>query len=151
MLKASENMEYEKAAELRDLAKALRETISPNRKFKHDLRADRDNTTPLKVLQETLGLPSPAEHIECFDISHISGSFCVASMVHFHNGAPDKSQYRRFKIKTFVGNDDFRAMHEVVTRRYVRLHNENKPLPEIILIDGAKAKSTQPSMHWRPT
>ena len=140
MLKASENMEYEKAAELRDLAKALRETISPTRKFKHDLRTDRDNTIPLKVLQETLGLPSPPKHIECFDISHISGSFCVASMVHFLNGAPDKSQYRRFKIKTFVGNDDFRAMHEVVTRRYVRLHNENKPLPEIILIDGGKGQ-----------
>jgi excinuclease ABC subunit C len=140
MLQASQNLQYEKAAELRDLAKALRETISPNRKFKHDLRTDRDNSIPLKVLQETLGLPSPPAKIECFDISHISGSFCVASMVHFLSGAPDKSQYRRFKIKTFIGNDDFRAMHEVVTRRYVRLHNENKPLPDLILIDGGKGQ-----------
>ena len=57
-------------------------------------------------------------------------------MVHFHNGTPDKSQYRRFKIKSFIGNDDFRAMNEVVGRRYKRLHDEKKPFPELVVIDG---------------
>jgi excinuclease ABC subunit C len=140
MLKASANLQFEKAAELRDLAKALRETLSPNRKFKHDLRADSDPVAPLQLLKETLNLESLPERIECFDISHISGSFVVASMVHFRNGLPDKSQYRRFKIKTFVGNDDFRAMNEVVARRYLRLHNEQKPFPDLLLIDGGKGQ-----------
>jgi excinuclease ABC subunit C len=74
--------------------------------------------------------------MECFDISHISGSFVVASMVHFRNGAPDKAQYRNFKIKSFVGNDDFRAMREVVERRYRRVQDEQKRLPDLIVIDG---------------
>jgi excinuclease ABC subunit C len=140
MQAASAELKFEKAAELRDLAKALRETLSPNRKFKHDLRADPDPTAPLEDLQRILKLESIPEHIECFDISHISGSFVVASMVHFHNGTPDKSQYRRFKIKSFIGNDDFRAMNEVVSRRYLRLHDEGKPFPELLLIDGGKGQ-----------
>jgi excinuclease ABC subunit C len=74
--------------------------------------------------------------MECFDISHISGTFVVASMVHFVDGKPANNQYRRFKIKSFVGNDDFRAMEEVVGRRYRRLHEEKKPFPELVVIDG---------------
>ena len=74
--------------------------------------------------------------MECFDISHISGSFCVASMVAFKDGYPDRKSYRRFKIKSFVGNDDFRAMEEVVGRRYRRLADEGKPFPDLIVIDG---------------
>ncbi len=140
MQTASQNLQFEKAAELRDLSKALRETLSPNRKFRHDLRMDPDPMVPVHKLQETLQLEDLPDHIECFDISHISGSFCVASMVHFHNGKPDKNQYRRFKIKTFIGNDDFRAMNEVVGRRYLRLHNENKPFPKLLLIDGGKGQ-----------
>ena len=62
-----------------------------------------------------------AADMECFDISHISGTFVVASMVRFSEGRPDKDQYRRFQIKSFIGNDDFRAMEEVVGRRYRRL------------------------------
>ena len=57
-------------------------------------------------------------------------------MVHFRNGAPDKAQYRNFKIKSFVGNDDFRAMREVVERRYRRVQDEQKRLPDLIVIDG---------------
>lgn len=69
-------------------------------------------------LRKTLGMPKDPQSIECFDISHISGSFCVASMVRFEFGEPAKQKYRRFKIKSFVGNDDFRAMREAVGRRY---------------------------------
>ena len=78
--------------------------------------------------------------MECFDISHISGTFVVASMVHFSNGRPDRAQYRRFKIKSFMGNDDFRAMEEVVGRRYRRLRDEGKALPDLIVIDGGQGQ-----------
>ncbi len=87
-------------------------------------------------LKGELSLTKLPKHIECFDISHISGSFCVASMVCFINGKPSRKQYRRYKIKSFVGNDDFRAIEEVVTRRYQRLQKEDTPLPDLIVIDG---------------
>ena len=78
--------------------------------------------------------------MECFDISHISGTFVVASMVHFTNGRPDKDQYRRFSIKSFVGNDDFKAMQEVVSRRYRRLIEEQKQFPDLVVIDGGRGQ-----------
>jgi len=64
----------------------------------------------------------------------------VASMVHFANGRPDKDNYRRFQIKTFIGNDDFRAMEEVVGRRYRRLSEEGKSFPELVVIDGGRGQ-----------
>jgi excinuclease ABC subunit C len=82
----------------------------------------------------------PAAHMECFDISHISGTYVVASMVHFTDGRPDKDQYRRFQIKSFIGNDDFRAMEEVVGRRYRRLNEEGKLLPDLVVIDGGRGQ-----------
>ena len=85
---------------------------------------------------ENLDLHRPPHTIECFDISHVSGTFVVASMVRFVGGKPDKRGYRRFKIKSFVGNDDFRAMEEVVGRRYSRLVEEGKSFPELVVIDG---------------
>ena len=87
-------------------------------------------------MQDALGLVQPPRTMECFDISHISGSFCVASMVHFLDGRPDRRNYRRYQIKSFIGNDDFRAMCEVVGRRYARLQREGKPFPDLIVIDG---------------
>jgi excinuclease ABC subunit C len=80
--------------------------------------------------------------MECFDISHISGSFCVASMVAFKDGHPDRKSYRRFKIKSFIGNDDFRAMEEVVGRRYRRLFEEHKVFPDLVIIDGGAGQVT---------
>ena len=94
----------------------------------------------LLALQEALDLPKLPAHIECFDISHIQGSEQVASMVYWNNGKPKKSEYRKFKIKTVEGSDDFASMNEVVTRRYSRLLRENKPLPNLILIDGGKGQ-----------
>ena len=87
-------------------------------------------------LQDVLGLPEPPKRIECFDISHIQGTDKVASMVVWENGRMKKSDYRKFIIRTVIGNDDFASMREVVTRRYSRLREENKPFPSLILIDG---------------
>jgi excinuclease ABC subunit C len=87
-------------------------------------------------LQDILTLPELPRRIECFDISHIQGAETVASMVVWEDGEMNKSAYRKFQIKTVAGVDDFASMHEVVTRRYKRLVEENKPLPSLILIDG---------------
>src|SRR6185503_12551207 len=124
-----ERHEFEKAAELRDVVFALEETLRKTRRFE---RADptprpESNEEALESLQRALQLPTPPRTMECFDISHISGTFVVASMVFFADGRPDKNNYRRFQIKSFIGNDDFRAMEEVVGRRYRRLAGENKP------------------------
>ena len=78
--------------------------------------------------------------MECFDISHISGTFVVASMVRFTDGRPDRDQYRRFSIKSFIGNDDFKAMEEVVGRRYRRLIAEKKMFPDLVVIDGGRGQ-----------
>ncbi|MEO7652106.1 MAG: excinuclease ABC subunit UvrC, partial [Bryobacteraceae bacterium] len=89
-----------------------------------------------EALQETLGLPEAPSRIECFDISHIQGTDKVASMVVWEDGRMKKSDYRKFIIRTVVGNDDFASMREVVSRRYSRLQEEQKPLPGLVLIDG---------------
>jgi len=90
----------------------------------------------LKDLKNRLKMQELPVVIECFDISHISGSAMTASMVQFRNALPDKNNYRRFKITTVEGIDDFMAIGEVVRRRYSRLKNENAELPDLILIDG---------------
>jgi excinuclease ABC subunit C len=90
----------------------------------------------LDSLTEALDLPKPPNRIEAFDISHIQGSDLVASMVVWENGAMKKSDYRKFILKTVLSNDDFASMKEVVGRRYRRLQEEKKPLPDLILIDG---------------
>ncbi len=132
--------EFEKAAELRDVVLALERTLARTRKFTRDLTRLRPNDEALRSLQEALGLEAPPAHMECFDISHISGTFVVASMVHFTDGAPDKDHYRRFSIKSFIGNDDFRAMEEVVGRRYRQLIADRKPFPDLVVIDGGRGQ-----------
>ena len=87
-------------------------------------------------LQETLSLPELPKRIECFDISHIQGAETVASMVVWEDGKMKKSDYRKFIIRTVEGVDDFASMREVVTRRYKRIQEEQKPMPSLILIDG---------------
>src|ERR1700678_759232 len=87
-------------------------------------------------LQDVLMLPELPKRIECFDISHIQGAETVASMVVWENGKMKKSDYRKFIIKPVEGVDDFASMREVVTRRYKRLQQEEKPMPSLVLIDG---------------
>ena len=93
-----------------------------------------------KVIQEALAdalmLPELPRRIECFDISHIQGAETVASMVVWEDGKMNKSQYRKFKVMTVLGVDDFASMREVVERRYKRLKDEDKPMPSLVLIDG---------------
>ena len=94
----------------------------------------------LSALQDALGLPSVPKRIECFDISSIQGTDQVGSMVSWINGQPRKSEYRKYKIKTVEGSDDFASMQEVVRRRYTRLVREDKNLPDLVLVDGGKGQ-----------
>ncbi len=94
----------------------------------------------INALKDALNINSTPRVIECFDISHISGTNVIGSMVRFDNAHPDKSNYRRFKIKTVVGSDDFASINEIVMRRYKRLKNEQKDMPDLIVIDGGKGQ-----------
>jgi excinuclease ABC subunit C len=94
----------------------------------------------LEALQRDLRLPSPPRRIECFDISNIQETDTVASMVVFVDGKPKKSEYRKFKIHSIEGQNDFASMQEVVRRRYERLLRENEELPNLIMVDGGKGQ-----------
>lgn len=142
MKAASAAQRYEEAASLRDRIDALQRTASRTRKFERNLVGTHNHRQVVKSLKEKLHIAQEPRHMECFDISHISGSFCVASMVAFKDGSPERKSYRRFKIKSFVGNDDFRAMEEVVGRRYRRLRDEGKAFPDLIVIDGGAGQVT---------
>jgi excinuclease ABC subunit C len=127
MRKAAAAQEYEKAAELRDLINDLKHTTKKVNRFEripYSLPVAIDPVADLAELGAILGLPRPPERIEGFDISNISGTFKVASLVSFRNGRPDRSNYRKFKIKTVEGQDDFASMSEVIRRRYSRLLKE---------------------------
>ncbi|HXF10603.1 MAG TPA: excinuclease ABC subunit UvrC, partial [Desulfuromonadaceae bacterium] len=129
MKKAAAAQDFEKAAGLRDLIRDLKTTWRKTEKFERipyslpGVVAPQDD---LAALAEALGLAAPPQRIEAFDISNISGTFAVASMVSFKNGRPDRANYRRFRIKTVEGQDDFASMAEVVQRRYTRVLNESK-------------------------
>ena len=94
----------------------------------------------LEQLKTDLHLPAVPLHIECFDNSNFQGSYPVSAVVCFKNGEPSKAEYRRFKVKSVVGINDFASMTEVVYRRYKRLLDENQPLPQLIIIDGGKGQ-----------
>ncbi len=170
MQKAAVAQDYEKAASLRDLIRDLKETTKKERRFErvpYTLPLAIDPVNDLAELAKVLNLPAPPQRIEGFDISNISGTFAVASLVSFKNGRPDRVNYRRFKIKTVEGQDDFACMAEAVKRRYTRLLGEardNGPaakgragspsrpqrragdsapyqyMPDLILIDGGKGQ-----------
>ncbi len=89
-----------------------------------------------EALADALMLPELPRRIECFDISHIQGAETVASLVVWEDGKMNKQEYRKFKVMTVVGVDDFASMREVVHRRYRRLKEENQPMPSLVLIDG---------------
>jgi len=119
--------------------RSLIDLVGNNARQSYDqrFRVLKPRTDVLKsVLQEALSLAEPPERIECFDISHIQGAETVASMVVWQDGKMRNSEYRKFIIRSVDGVDDFAAMREVVTRRYKRLCEEEKPLPSLILVDG---------------
>jgi len=129
MKKAAAAQQYERAAELRDLLSDLRRTTVKTNRFErvpYSLPQAISPERDLVELAEALGLAGPPRRIEGFDISNISGTFKVASLVSFRDGRPDRSNYRRFRIKTVEGQDDFASMAEVVRRRYTRVLSESK-------------------------
>jgi len=140
MEKAAARLDFERAAEIRNLLDDLRKTTRPTKRFARQfvttVRPNEDAVT----LQEALGLPEPLRIIECFDISNISTTYKVASMVCFRDGKPDNANYRRYRIKTVEGQDDFASMAEVVRRRYSRVLNEGIRKPSLIVVDGGKGQ-----------
>jgi excinuclease ABC subunit C len=133
MKKAATALDFEKAAQLRDALEDLRRTTKKTGKFErlpYTLPLAIDPEKDVRELAEILGLKHAPERIEGFDISNISGTFAVASMVSFRNGRPDRSNYRRFKMKTVTGQDDFACMAETIQRRYSRLKKEAEAASE---------------------
>ncbi len=142
MMEASAAMQFEKAARLRDEIAAL---------GKLELRGDvKNNDQPevfpmdpkkgVRGLQKVLGLAHPPRTIEGMDIAHLSGDDTVASLVSFLDGLPFKEGYRRFKIRTVQGVDDFASMREVVSRRFRPKPDEESVFPDLLLIDGGKGQ-----------
>lgn len=123
---------FEQAAKVRDQLRAIGALYSGTRDINYYKEAEQ--------LQRALNLPRLPNRIETFDISNIMGNQAVGSMVSFLNGKPDKSNYRRFKIKEVEGIDDFKMMAEIVKRRYRRLKSEGKLFPDLIVIDGGKGQ-----------
>jgi excinuclease ABC subunit C len=122
MRKTAEKMDFEKAAQLRDMIEDLRDTTRRARRFtRGSLPSTIDPMADVQVLADALQLPSAPRVMECFDISNISTTHVVASMVRFRDGVPDKDNYRRYRVRTVDGQDDFASMAEVVRRRYSRI------------------------------
>jgi excinuclease ABC subunit C len=168
MRKAAEKMDFEKAAELRNMIEDLRSTTKPMRRFtRGSLPSAIDPMADVQGLVDALQLPRVPRVMECFDISNISTTHVVASMVCFRNGLPDKDNYRRYRVRTVEGQDDFASMAEVVRRRYSRIlleARETNPeaaefsqenpaeaiyhqpstafvrLPDLIIVDGGKGQ-----------
>ena len=129
----------ELAAPQRGEKRSLVDLASQNAKQSHFQRF-RVLEPSRKAIQEALAdvllLPELPKRIECFDISHIQGAETVASLVVWEDGKMNKQAYRKFKIKTVTGVDDFASMNEVLTRRYRRLLEEKQPMPSLVLVDG---------------
>jgi len=170
MEQASAALDFEKAAALRDVLHNLEKTLTPTRQFRHG-RGVPTTVKPLEDLAELgeeLGLGGPPRVMECFDISNVSSNHIVASMVRFTDGRPDNGNYRRYRIRTVAGQDDFASMAEVIRRRYSRIllenvqanpglqHSQETPLeaqrrlaregkarivlPDLVIVDGGKGQ-----------
>ena len=170
MEKAAARLDFEKAALLRDVLDNLRKTLNPTRQFSRGrgVPTTVKPTEDLADLADELGLPGPPRVMECFDISNVSSNHIVASMVRFTEGRPDNGNYRRYRIRTVEGQDDFASMAEVIRRRYARILRENSEsapelgdsqedvveiqrrlakegrarivLPDLVIVDGGKGQ-----------
>jgi excinuclease ABC subunit C len=142
MQTASAELRFEKAARLRDEINALRR-LSLRGDVDRDVQPEVFYIEPKKGLaglRKVLGLPKTARTLEGVDIAHLGGEETVASLVTFIDGMPFKPGYRRFRIRSVQGVDDFASIREVVTRRYRRLAREDQVFPDILLIDGGKGQ-----------
>ena len=170
MAKAAEGLDFERAANLRDVLMNLEKTLSPTRQFTRGrgVQTTVKPTEDLAELGEVLHLAGPPRVMECFDISNVSSNHIVASMVRFTEGKPDNQNYRRYRIRTVEGQDDFASMAEVIRRRYSRILMENADadptmeysqedpveaqrrlaraglakivLPDLVIVDGGKGQ-----------
>ncbi len=137
---AAARLDFERAAEIRNLLADLKRTTRPTKRFARQFVTTVRPTEDMTALQEALALAGPPHIIECFDISNISTTHKVASMVCFTGGKPDRANYRRYRIKTVEGQDDFASMAEVVRRRYSRVLNEGIRRPSLVVVDGGKGQ-----------
>jgi len=142
MKQASRDMKFEKAARIRDEIQSLK-----NLNLRGDLESHAqpevfyiDPKKGLSALVKALGLNQTPRRIEGLDIAHLQGSETVASLVQFIDGLPFKPGYKRYKIQTVQGVDDFASMREVVTRRFQRLADEGDTFPDLLLVDGGKGQ-----------
>ena len=170
MAQAAAQLDFESAATLRDILSNLEKTLSPTRQFSRGrgLPSTVRPTADLAELGEILHLAGPPRVMECFDISNVSSNHIVASMVRFTDGRPDNQNYRRYRIRTVAGQDDFASMAEVIRRRFSRILMENSTadpdadvsqenvleaqrrlaregrarivLPDLVIVDGGKGQ-----------
>jgi len=137
MHEQSEKLAFEEAGAIRDLLFHLQHIVKDRARVRQTPKMKREMANAgLLALQKQLKLKHLPNVIECFDISNISGTHSVASMVAAVNGIPVPKRYRRFRIKTVEGADDPRSMAEVVRRRYMRLQKEQRKLPDLVMVDG---------------
>lgn len=142
MLAASERLEFEKAGRLRDEITAL-EQLDLRGRIDQDVQPEVFPLDPKKGLlglKKVLGLSRPPRTIEGVDIAHLHGQDTVASLVTFLDGLPFKPGYRRFRIRTVAGIDDYASIREVISRRFRRLRDEDELFPDLLLIDGGKGQ-----------
>src|SRR5262245_33075731 len=142
MQEASAALQFEKAARLRDEIGALQK-LSLRGEVDKDVQPEVFHIDPRKGLaglRKVLGLRETPRSIEGVDIAHLGGGETVASLVKFIDGLPCKPGYRRYRIKSVEGVDDFASIREVVTRRFRRLNQEEEVSPDILLIDGGKGQ-----------
>ncbi|MEX1049647.1 MAG: excinuclease ABC subunit UvrC [Akkermansiaceae bacterium] len=170
MTRAAEKLDFEKAASLRDVLQNLEKTLRPTRQFSRGrgIQTTVKPTADLAELGEELQLAGPPRVMECFDISNVSSNHIVASMVRFTDGKPDNQNYRRYRIRTVEGQDDYASMAEVIRRRYSGILMENRAanpdadlsqegttealrrlaregrakilLPDLVIVDGGKGQ-----------
>jgi excinuclease ABC subunit C len=137
---AAARLDFERAAEIRNLLDDLKRTTRPTKRFARQFVTTVRPSEDMLALQAALGLAEPPHLVECFDISNISTTHKVASMVCFAGGKPDRANYRRYRIKTVEGQDDFASMAEVVRRRYSRVLSEGIRRPSLVVVDGGKGQ-----------
>ncbi len=172
MQHAAARLDFEKAAELRDMVEDFKKTLIPTRTFERGARArvirSIDPMADVQELKDLLHLEKAPLVMECFDIANIGTAHCVASMVRFKNGVPDNSNYRRYRIKSVTGQNDFISMAEVIRRRFSRILLEGRKvagddaefsqeapaealgrltsntkfvtLPDLVIVDGGKGQ-----------
>src|SRR5437660_2129581 len=159
MRKAADKMEFEKAAELRNMIDDVRQTTRQVRRFTSGtLPSAIDPLADVQALSDALQLPRLPRVMECFDISNISTTHVVASMVCFRDGVPDKDCYRRYRVRTVEGQDDFASMAEVVRRRYSRvlleareMNSEAAEFSQEETVEGLRKLERQTPNAHRPT